>query len=36
MRATGGLPAKLVKYSQWFGAKDASAVTYSVLTVDKS
>lgn len=36
LRMTGGLPGRVVKYSQWFGAKDASAVTCGVVTIDKS
>jgi AmmeMemoRadiSam system protein B len=34
MRATGGVPGRLVKYSQWFGEAEQSAVTYAVVTVD--
>lgn len=33
-RATGAAPAQLVKYTQWFGVQEASAVSFAVLTVD--
>jgi AmmeMemoRadiSam system protein B len=33
-RATGGVPGRLVKYAQWHGPKEESAVTYAVLTID--
>ncbi len=34
LRATGEQPARLLKYAQWFGEEEGSAVTYAAAVVD--